>query len=724
MDKKEKMDALAKLWHGRPDISKIEIIKNKEGKGFTLDFGDDNKFSFFISGKTDIAGIKINGDIDFDKIHSSQDRLTGKEISNLFFGDQPGLAVKSVEAFALKVAQEIDMSLAETLPFNKLVEQEKNRLKTFKDNLFVDTDQDIVNILVTTKQSHDKSIYEWFTDENAPNLEYRKQAINLWPMFAKEMSTLKILKDAIDNGEPIISAFQNSIASGINKAVLNRLKGTFVDPGKLSTRMLLEILNTFQVDWIPQNNPKEMQILTDIINIVTPLTGECEFNEATLLRESKGRWKEFRDKIAKEIVIKRAPENAEEETMKRLSSIAEHLKNVKQKTSIGFVNGLIDIISEKIEAETDNRINKTHISGWLIAEVSPEITPDNMIYQANIEIVGMILEFVDQVVIPAAIKKIPLNMEVNLSGSDGHKIFIETAKSLFGDKAWLAQLEALNSYRSIIQIKKSEILNSNLQLDEEEVTKIVQKNNVGHNTNLKLKFGLLVPKSKIEWPALTDVVQAPNGLWITPLTNDRLLYFEGSHGRDHLGALGLSHCCSWMNSYNSNKCFRNKHHILSVRKFVNGKYFRIGTVEYCPVSETKPYSLSRYQFSYFGNGTPPPDAMEALRWYEDAVSSGEVLINDEIFIKNNLNHEMFIDQDGNLDPVRSAFIRAARYDWLEGSSFEKMYEAWTPIMPKAWRKAGVEGFMNLDNVKNARLMAAPATVSVDRMIKAMPRLTF
>lgn len=717
MDKNEKMAALAKLWQGRPDISQTKISSRKTGKVATVDLGDNFKYAFCLRGVTDLAGIKTNGDVDYEDIHFSRDRLNGQSIVDFLFGDRPGLARRSIENFALKVAKEIDIEMAENLPFEKLIEQEKIRVDAFRNKLLKGIDQDILMSLLNINQGHDSSIYNWFTDQTSEKIEYRRQAIKLFPLFAKEIVQIKMIRDAVDNGESLVSALQATVASGISKATLNRLREIAVDTGILSLRMFLEMANNMPPEWIPQNNQNEIQIMANMLTNATYLIAECEFKENIIFRDVKGRWKEFRDRVSREIIVQRAPENANQEHMERLTEIAKHLEKIKSKVSIEFIKGLAEIWGEKIEAETNGALNKTHVSGWLSSTAAPEGCTDTIIRETTTEVIGMIRELVDQVVIPAGIKDIPATMSINIKPDQSHQIFLRTAKSVLGDKGFVGIIETLNTYRGNVVINRASVLNSDLEIKIELMNELLNLNDHHYI------FGLNMGKSKMEWEPLTDIVQAPNGLWVVPLTNDRHLYYEGSHGRDPYGSLGLSHCCSWMNSYNSNNCFKNGHHILSVRKLIKGRYFRIGTVEYNKLSPDN-YKLSRIQFKYFGNGEPPEDGVAALRWYERAIEEGEVEVNKKIFENNRLQNTLNVINGENLDDsVRSNFIRVAQYNWKEKDNFVKMYEAWSPIMPKSWRKAGPDGFVQIDDIKTVKKFAAPATVSIERMRNAMPKLT-
>lgn len=195
------------------------------------------------------------------------------------------------------------------------------------------------------------------------------------------------------------------------------------------------------------------------------------------------------------------------------------------------------------------------------------------------------------------------------------------------------------------------------------------------------------------WPALTPVVQSPNGLWIVPLTNPRELVAEGAEGKDENGVPGLNHC---VGGYAA-KARQCDCHIVSVRRIgEDGRYERISTVEFLPVRSASD-RLSVRQNMARGNSKPPADAIDAVSWYVSAVATGSVPLNWEQ-IKAFLEGQVLPD-----DGVE----RLCGYDWRDRDLLNAAVGPWGPFVVPGFRNMGLDAVMASPPVASVTALVPP-----------------
>src|SRR5690606_9208877 len=114
------------------------------------------------------------------------------------------------------------------------------------------------------------------------------------------------------------------------------------------------------------------------------------------------------------------------------------------------------------------------------------------------------------------------------------------------------------------------------------------------------------------WPPLCNPVQAPNGVWIVPLTDPRELNDEGRAAPDSNGVCGLNHC---VGGY-AYACRSGRSHILSLR--AGGSHGpgikRLSTVEIMSVVPGE-VDLNVRQHRGPSNRAPDRSATLALEWF-------------------------------------------------------------------------------------------------------------
>lgn len=202
------------------------------------------------------------------------------------------------------------------------------------------------------------------------------------------------------------------------------------------------------------------------------------------------------------------------------------------------------------------------------------------------------------------------------------------------------------------------------------------------------------------WPLLTDSVQAPNGLWLVPLGTPNLLAWEGLHGLDPNGVMGLHHC---VGGYSS-KCIKGDCHIVSVRKvFDDGSYERLSTIEF---DRLKPRSdqLSVLQNRSHGNGVPSGPAKDATSWYIEAMAHGHVPIHRERI-------GAFLEREAeSFDGLE----RFCGFDWRDRDTLNAAVGPWGPFVNSAWSRVGLDDLVQAEAVAWVRETIAPELLGARR----------
>lgn len=201
------------------------------------------------------------------------------------------------------------------------------------------------------------------------------------------------------------------------------------------------------------------------------------------------------------------------------------------------------------------------------------------------------------------------------------------------------------------------------------------------------------------WPALSVPVQAPNGLWLVPLTSPRELSDEGAHEQDANGVMGLRHC---VGSYAA-KAKKCDCHIVSVRKVDDrGRYKRITTVEF---EALKPGidRLHARQNLGDGNGKAPAESTDAVNWYIASVASGSVSLNRE---------QIAVFLDAEIVPD-DGVERICGYDWRDRNILNAAVGPWGPFVAQAFRKP-LDQILEMDEIAGITRMAAPEILLAGR----------
>ena len=196
--------------------------------------------------------------------------------------------------------------------------------------------------------------------------------------------------------------------------------------------------------------------------------------------------------------------------------------------------------------------------------------------------------------------------------------------------------------------------------------------------NLDVVAGRTKEVTEDGWPPMCDVIEAPNGVTIMPLTDVRELEDEGagwssSNKFDRNGVRGLNHCVST----HANQA-RKGYHIISFRLYDrDGSFTRLSTAEFHPLKEDS-NTLSPTQHMGYGNGAAPAISAEAYEWFVHEVEVGNIQVNRAGTMS------YLSSQRRDLDDFK---VRAG-YDRKDPELVAKSLETWQPFLTKKWRGKG------------------------------------
>lgn len=199
------------------------------------------------------------------------------------------------------------------------------------------------------------------------------------------------------------------------------------------------------------------------------------------------------------------------------------------------------------------------------------------------------------------------------------------------------------------------------------------------------------------WAPMCNMINAPNGLTLVPLTDPRELRAEGAGGLDKPGpdvngVMGLGHCVGG----HSETC-RRGHHIISVRRYDdNGGFVRLSTIEYGRIPAVG-NQLQEIQHRGIRNGPAPTEAVAARDWFVARVAAGEIPLNRDgvmVYLSNARSKEDVEQYCG--------------YDWRDPEKVEKAFAPWAPYLPKRLRGIDLAGLCRSPELAELNESLVPA----------------
>jgi hypothetical protein len=197
------------------------------------------------------------------------------------------------------------------------------------------------------------------------------------------------------------------------------------------------------------------------------------------------------------------------------------------------------------------------------------------------------------------------------------------------------------------------------------------------------------------WAPIAQAMTAPNGLFILPLTDPRMLADEGRgwglRGEESTlnadGSRGLNHCVATKESY----CRQGTMHVLSIRRVnADGTFERLSTPSILGVPQGST-EIRPNEHRAFGNTNPSAEAAAAWKWYKDGLSSGAIPINHDMIREVTVRERKRWSDD---------VARGALYDWRKDELLERAFSAWRPYLPKAMQSMPLADFLARPDIRD------------------------
>ncbi|MDE2343684.1 MAG: hypothetical protein KGL63_09905 [Betaproteobacteria bacterium] len=655
-----------------------------------------------------------------------------QEISRMLLDEPCLLAKEAARGFISEVARSLGTAIATRLPADRVIRQMQAVITASMTDMLVGfharpgeadkpIDLEVLRIIGMAGGVNDAIAYRYYT-EDTPHREWRRQAMEVWPLYSVLIARVGLLAKTVDTGASLAEALSD--ISGVNAKLLARLRGVSLDTGVLDPVAFCREIATLPPDFIPKADTVKLQALADLIDMAVPLTMAYGVTLASLFKDSKGDWTGFSAKVVAALSDGRMPADISEEDGYRLLALGKKLEAVAKgqgaETAIAVAPAAIQ--EENIQA------NPVSCLQWLSLKIDPNRTARATLASGLHDIVAMVESAKNQLVLPVA-ARVSRRDRINTipDAADAAGLVLATSMTV-NDRNLISIAETLHRYNVHAEAERSKLIEAgtpNLEII------------IRDGDDIRKRLGLDVPAKQVTWPAWMEPVQAPNGAWIVDLNSDRLLYYEGANKRDPFGAFGLNHCCASMNGYNVNRCLGGTH-ILSVRMPIAGRYSRLGTacVRGFDPDKGDQQDLETVEYRYFSNQVPPPEGQEALAWFYAQAAAGRLRFNAEAL--RGFTHEQVTDRYGAFDdnqPPAAAVAAPARaslrdrvhhicgYDWMKDDEVEGIMQVWRQCLGKKWRSLSLDGLSQLPEIRQIGRVINPAVDARNRAVSSMLRLT-
>jgi len=195
------------------------------------------------------------------------------------------------------------------------------------------------------------------------------------------------------------------------------------------------------------------------------------------------------------------------------------------------------------------------------------------------------------------------------------------------------------------------------------------------------------------WGALSKPVQAPNGLWLRPLTTREELNIEGE---------AMGHCVGW-GGYDA-KCLTGRGHIISVSR--DGKDDRLSTVELSEEFNRAGHVTGLKIKQHQGRGGVSKKEQAAAAWYVKQIfKDADMAVDwDAIEAKREKNREI---------AAKIGLAVKIGFDPLQAENCRRAYEVIRPFLPARFQhldydaalaKPDISTSMKLENTSMGQLL--------------------
>ena len=493
----------------------------------------------------------------------------------------------------------------------------------------------------------------------------------------------KAVRQAIQNGFGRDDKEQPRVANH----VFANLRGIAWVPNGVGVERIVESLNELPADWAPKTQ-EDWDAFCDLSSTVGNLIPRLTDTPLRVLYEGcGGKWDNLRERMMRSFSDTRPPEGAGEEDVAHLETSIDWdaLKALPREkvaaAAIEAVARIVDLSPQIVVADVEN---------WVSQRILPDISYQ-AIYNACIEVDEMNSVFARKIILPLA-----ANEATRRSGAQEHPLAEQhhvsareaASRILFPGKSAVRLLEmtrAFINHAAEIGAAGEDPETETKRMAREERQRAammaVTLTAIGIDPNAE------IPENG--WAPLSAVVQAPNGVYVVPLTDPEMLADEGrgytEDTRDNNdGSKGLKICVGHKSMGYAELCRTNGNHIVSFRTpGLDGKVFTRLSCLQLNALKIGSNELSKIQHRGPSNGAVPEEAERAWNWYKNSVSNGDIALNhDEI------RSRMANVRAGKVDEV--ALI--CGYDWKSRTRITHAMAPWAPFVDKKRRKMDVDQF--------------------------------
>jgi hypothetical protein len=498
--------------------------------------------------------------------------------------------------------------------------------------------------------------------------------------------------------------------------VLSNLRGVTWPTGGVPLDRIIAALSQLPADWFPKDqaatkdgpattareNWDAFCDLTDTIGRLLPgMSGQVDANGKsvpiplkTLYEGCGGKWAELRERIVRAHAETRPPEGAEDQDLEYLERIVDWsaLKALPKAKVPAAARASVDAM---VDLRAEIRLDA--VAEWIVNRVAPDESRAVMSH-CCIEVEEMIDSYSRKVVVPLA-----ANEATRRCGRREHILAHRhhvaaqavAARTLLPGKSAVRLMETVRIF--INRITELESAGLDVDPDRAEIKRAEEAERQRKTAEIAAKARLMAsvgidPNAPITadgWAPVSPIVQAPNGVFVVPLTDAGLLADEGRGwgGASEMnadGSRGLKICVGTMSIY-AKRCRGDGEHILSFRRTPgpNGQPFeRLATLELAPIVQGSA-ELGNRQFYGRGNGAVPEEAQRAWDWYQQQVRAGVVPLNYD-----GVRLQMAAARAANVDEV----AMLCGFDWRDRSRIAQAMAAWAPFVGKKQRKLGVDEY--------------------------------
>lgn len=694
---------MMKRWSAHKDAVRIGSFELQDGvRGFLCVDSLISPPEFTLLGiKTDGTPYAFTGDLGPDALRKStfediaysiheesvprrKPLVISSAMRNLgLIGDRCALAETSVRRFAESLG---NAKLAARLPLAKLVATETARMNAAG----IDKLRSILNpeVLETLSAVDD---FQWrhykFYAEEGEKGEIRRQAAGVYPVMATVMASLPSVKRAIDNKEPLLPALQTFFGQNeegrplLSKGIMKRLQGVDWPANGIEVDKLIRALSDIPPDWFPKTR-EEWDAFCDITATVgTVMMDATGLNSEVLYKGCSGKWVEFRDRLAVSYTDQRPPEGTGEEAHDFFKKNIDWkaIANLPKEKVRGAAEEAVSRIYSLPENASDDEISARRkllegidpgeLVDWIVRTNAPD-TRRVALMNACIDVEQMLVTFAHKVILPLA------SVTTGQSNNYVSGIHIEEARRaaaavLTSEKSANAIFENCRHFHSQYTV----IMGAGEDQENDEARQKADEARRAAETMGALGVPLNI--SDKGWPPMTPIVQAPNGVYIVPLTETHLLQDEGRRGVNDDGSMGLHHC---VGGY-SGACQNQGHHILSFRVIEGGQFRRLSTAEINAIPHgTTEFEICQHRSRQ--NGAVCDMSARAMEWYRDEIRSGRIQIN----------HDGIRQHLANVGSFQDDILKLCGYDWRDTNRIYEAMKPWGKYVGKRYRKMGLEEF--------------------------------